>query len=98
MEFHNLRFHRNLLPVHVQQLCALLQRPSARALRLKPRQQHGISRIGQPLRQMMQEDRKSTRLNSSHGYISYAVFCLQKKIIKDQGNDWTMENNAPIDP
>src|SRR2546422_6973403 len=28
------------------------------------------------------EDRKSTRLNSSHGYISYAVFCLKKK--KDQ--------------
>src|SRR2546422_6556083 len=27
-------------------------------------------------------DRKSTRLNSSHGYISYAVFCLKKK--KDQ--------------
>src|SRR2546429_3789424 len=26
------------------------------------------------------EDRKSTRLNSSHGYISYAVFCLQNKI------------------
>src|SRR2546429_5829311 len=32
-------------------------------------------------------DRKSTRLNSSHGYISYAVFCLKKKItldVKDQ--------------
>src|SRR3989449_1467300 len=28
----------------------------------------------QPIR-----DRKSTRLNSSHGYISYAVFCLKKK-------------------
>src|SRR2546422_6067667 len=28
-------------------------------------------------------DRKSTRLNSSHGYISYAVFCLKKK--KKQG-------------
>src|SRR5256884_1305806 len=27
------------------------------------------------------EDRKSTRLNSSHGYISYAVFCLKKKHI-----------------
>src|SRR2546422_6896418 len=27
----------------------------------------------------MMEDRKSTRLNSSHGYISYAVFCLKKK-------------------
>src|SRR2546422_7525537 len=30
-----------------------------------------------------QIDRKSTRLNSSHGYISYAVFCLKKK--KKQG-------------
>src|SRR2546429_7350129 len=27
-------------------------------------------------------DRKSTRLNSSHGYISYAVFCLKKKLRK----------------
>src|SRR5205809_4692686 len=27
----------------------------------------------------VQKDRKSTRLNSSHGYISYAVFCLKKK-------------------
>src|SRR2546429_6850839 len=34
------------------------------------------------LRQLRHEyalDRKSTRLNSSHGYISYAVFCLKKK-------------------
>src|SRR2546422_7378928 len=28
-------------------------------------------------------DRKSTRLNSSHGYISYAVFCLKKKKINN---------------
>src|SRR2546422_2609926 len=28
-------------------------------------------------------DRKSTRLNSSHGYISYAVFCLKKKKEKE---------------
>src|SRR2546429_7322256 len=28
---------------------------------------------------LAQIDRKSTRLNSSHGYISYAVFCLKKK-------------------
>src|SRR2546429_3997973 len=28
---------------------------------------------------VLAEDRKSTRLNSSHGYISYAVFCLKKK-------------------
>src|SRR2546429_2239196 len=32
------------------------------------------------------EDRKSTRLNSSHGYISYAVFCLKKKKYK-----WDMQ-------
>src|SRR5687768_18287765 len=34
-----------------------------------------------PVRRRRQpvEDRKSTRLNSSHGYISYAVFCLKKK-------------------
>src|SRR2546422_84798 len=30
-------------------------------------------------------DRKSTRLNSSHGYISYAVFCLKKKKINNLG-------------
>src|SRR5205809_6044792 len=29
--------------------------------------------------ELRQRDRKSTRLNSSHGYISYAVFCLKKK-------------------
>src|SRR2546429_2307998 len=28
-------------------------------------------------------DRKSTRLNSSHGYISYAVFCLKKKQMRE---------------
>src|SRR2546429_3441597 len=28
---------------------------------------------------LLPRDRKSTRLNSSHGYISYAVFCLKKK-------------------
>src|SRR2546430_10309480 len=31
------------------------------------------------LRQLRQRDRKSTRLNSSHSQISYAVFCLKKK-------------------
>src|SRR2546429_2740926 len=31
------------------------------------------------LDRFIEENRKSTRLNSSHGYISYAVFCLKKK-------------------
>src|SRR5687768_17950238 len=34
-------------------------------------------------------DRKSTRLNSSHGYISYAVFCLKKKKKKKKKNQKT---------
>src|SRR2546429_5416809 len=34
--------------------------------------------------QALERDRKSTRLNSSHGYISYAVFCLKKKKIPSQ--------------
>src|SRR2546422_1290811 len=33
-----------------------------------------------------QPDRKSTRLNSSHGYISYAVFCLKKKKTNNKRN------------
>src|SRR5712675_2772885 len=33
----------------------------------------------------LKPDRKSTRLNSSHGYISYAVFCLKKKKKKKNG-------------
>src|SRR2546422_3302513 len=37
-------------------------------------------RRAQPKRaRYFERDRKSTRLNSSHGYISYAVFCLKKK-------------------
>src|SRR2546422_8509557 len=38
------------------------------------RRRHGSGAQGRGGR-----DRKSTRLNSSHGYISYAVFCLKKK-------------------
>src|SRR5436853_1156132 len=34
-------------------------------------------------------DRKSTRLNSSHLGISYAVFCLKKKIKTSSSNRWT---------
>src|SRR2546430_5605642 len=34
---------------------------------------------GRPTRRVRRADRKSTRLNSSHSQISYAVFCLKKK-------------------
>src|SRR2546422_5869673 len=38
----------------------------------------GVPRAVTP-KSTVEPDRKSTRLNSSHGYISYAVFCLKKK-------------------
>src|SRR3712207_8429532 len=34
------------------------------------------------------EDRKSTRLNSSHANISYAVFCLKKTTLRDQAHSF----------
>src|SRR6266436_8031532 len=44
------------------------------------RQQYALTPLGRrTLLGRVREDRKSTRLNSSHGYISYAVFCLKKK-------------------
>src|SRR2546422_1533402 len=45
-------------------------------LRLAPDSLADGERLGE---ERVQRDRKSTRLNSSHGYISYAVFCLKKK-------------------
>src|SRR2546422_3014572 len=43
------------------------------------KQREGHPRVHQRFHPEQQGDRKSTRLNSSHGYISYAVFCLKKK-------------------
>src|SRR2546429_5770641 len=40
-------------------------------------------------------DRKSTRLNSSHGYISYAVFCLKKKKKQIAESHYSSEILAP---
>src|SRR2546422_4377474 len=41
-------------------------------------------------------DRKSTRLNSSHGYISYAVFCLKKKKRRPCHDDLEAELPAQV--
>src|SRR2546429_2365520 len=40
---------------------------------------HDVADLEQWQEDRARLDRKSTRLNSSHGYISYAVFCLKKK-------------------
>src|SRR2546422_5901841 len=56
---------RNLVgPSHSLNLAALVRPPAAEYHLIAP---------------VLDVDRKSTRLNSSHGYISYAVFCLKKK-------------------
>src|SRR5689334_24290223 len=41
-----------------------------------------------------EEDRKSTRLNSSHSSISYAVFCLKKKKKTNKKNKYTQKNTT----
>src|SRR5687768_18350048 len=63
------------------------QRPGVERLparrRQRPAQHPAVHRRRQRRRRFdLRQDRKSTRLNSSHGYISYAVFCLKKKNIK----------------
>src|SRR2546422_5330860 len=42
-------------------------------------------------------DRKSTRLNSSHGYISYAVFCLKKKKKRNKKRIQTSCNTPTVE-
>src|SRR5688572_31761792 len=62
-------------------------------LRRLPGQDRHVGGGGHPparaalLRPVTPRDRKSTRLNSSHSQISYAVFCLKKKKNKTMNND-----------
>src|SRR2546429_3608218 len=56
-----------------------LFRSQVRGERRRPRHPCGPVQEGKDRRRRVRRDRKSTRLNSSHGYISYAVFCLKKK-------------------
>src|SRR2546429_4639959 len=74
-EIYTLSLH-DALPIYPdRRIAAGPGRPRRRrrgARRLHPgRHLRGVRRL--------RADRKSTRLNSSHGYISYAVFCLKKK-------------------
>src|SRR2546422_6847054 len=83
----------------------LERRDRARPLELRSRQLRGrygcragredVRRPPEPQRvRQCPQDRKSTRLNSSHGYISYAVFCLKKK--KKNKNESTRYTNAIV--
>src|SRR2546422_6561970 len=55
------------------------RRWSSRARVTALREPYGPAARRKKLQALIVRDRKSTRLNSSHGYISYAVFCLKKK-------------------
>src|SRR3712207_8070924 len=67
--------HGDLLPCH------LPQRQEDKARKSSALPLRGGSRRGR-LQTLQGVDRKSTRLNSSHANISYAVFCLKKKKIQ----------------
>src|SRR5947209_13441898 len=56
----------------------------------RPRRRDGLRHA--QVRQHADRDRKSTRLNSSHANISYAVFCLKKKKKKKKQRTYTNTN------
>src|SRR5207245_11120053 len=81
--FYCYRDHRGLHSFPTRRSSDLLERVH---VRLHPQRHAAVAdvphRRGQPgtsATAAMGKDRKSTRLNSSHGSISYAVFCLKKK-------------------
>src|SRR2546422_2557773 len=55
------------------------QRVGSRASEALDLEENMARRLLRDTQNAAHQDRKSTRLNSSHGYISYAVFCLKKK-------------------
>src|SRR3712207_8616429 len=83
-EIYTLSLHDALPILHVGQLLAARGGLGARERAGRPRgPARGVlvvgDRLALPRRHRRQGDRKSTRLNSSHANISYAVFCLKKK-------------------
>src|SRR2546430_2573751 len=64
--------NRNEVPAYIYSGMALPQQDEIKAIEVELNRRYAAG-----------EDRKSTRLNSSHSQISYAVFCLKKKKYKD---------------
>src|SRR2546427_9269561 len=72
------------LRVAVEHLAPVTRLGQADPIRV-PRHRRQVQHCQQPARENAYRiDRKSTRLNSSHSQISYAVFCLKKKTINTQ--------------
>src|SRR2546430_6343082 len=72
---HHLRFERAQVPDHAVPVVIGLDRAPARG----PHAPRELVVRQQATDGVAKRDRKSTRLNSSHSQISYAVFCLKKK-------------------
>src|SRR5688572_32649991 len=58
---------------------------------------HAPEHARAPQAEVSAEDRKSTRLNSSHSQISYAVFCLKKKKTRHRIYDLFATRSSPTD-
>src|SRR5205814_8828934 len=85
-DIYTLSLH-DALPISAPGTDTRARRPDAvahpRAHGRKPKQPDaGRARVDPGIRRAVRIDRKSTRLNSSHLGISYAVFCLKKKTVK----------------
>src|SRR5688572_32253185 len=79
LSFHTSARHRQLTDPHTRRVGnGVCQGRGHGSLRGFPGSEKRLSR---PVDHVYLEDRKSTRLNSSHSQISYAVFCLKKKKI-----------------
>src|SRR2546422_8506095 len=74
-EIYTLSLH-DALPIFPVQSCRHRRNRQSRQAQHEGRRDP----VGVGLNRLPREDRKSTRLNSSHGYILYDVFCLKKKI------------------
>src|SRR3712207_8554580 len=81
-EIYTLSLH-DALPIYPgRNPAARLRRPARPAAHSRRHRAGGQRRAGRRLHRQVRQDRKSTRLNSSHANISYAVFCLKKKKTK----------------
>src|SRR5690348_17758749 len=85
-EIYTLSLH-DALPIYLGGKCVA---------RLRPVQRHDQSVSTLIVTLNRPEDRKSTRLNSSHPSISYAVFCLKKKKKKKQYYDYIYTTKRQI--
>src|SRR2546430_6606714 len=72
---------------------AMMMYPITSKSRLPIRSQNGPSSANWSAKMLSSSDRKSTRLNSSHSQISYAVFCLKKK--KDYNQNRFLVTSRP---